>query len=92
MDDAQLQQALDDLPGWTFEDDRLVRTFTFGSFREAISFVVRLAFHAEAQNHHPTLTNTYNCVEVALTTHDAGDKVTEKDVALARDIQEFSWV
>ena len=63
-----------------------------GSFREAMSFMVRAAFEAEALNHHPEWTNVYDRVVVRLNTHDAGGKVTAKDVELAKRIQEISWV
>lgn len=87
-----LQEALAELDGWRFEADQLKKTFTFGDFREAVSFIVRMAFFAEAMNHHPDLHNVYNRVDVALTTHDAGDQVTETDLKLARAIEDFSWV
>ena len=53
-------------------NDALTKTFTFGSFREALSFMVRVGFEAEAMNHHPEWTNVYNCVFIRLSTHDAG--------------------
>lgn len=87
--DDQVRAALDALPGWTYEGNALVKTFTFGSFREAIGFIVRLAFEAEQRDHHPNLTNVYNRVEIALTTHDAGDRVTQKDVDLAQAIEQI---
>jgi 4a-hydroxytetrahydrobiopterin dehydratase len=88
----QIEPALRDLPGWAFAGDALAKTFTFGSFREAISFMVRVGFEAEAMNHHPDWTNAYNRVSVRLNTHDAGGKVTAQDVELARRIQAISWV
>ncbi len=87
-----IQSALEGLPEWAYGNERLVRTFTFSDFRAAISFIVRLSFYAEEMNHHPELTNVYNRVTVALTTHDAGDRVTDLDVKLARAIDSFSWV
>jgi 4a-hydroxytetrahydrobiopterin dehydratase len=81
-----LQRSLASLPGWSEEGDRLVRTFTFASFREAVAFIVRVAFEAEDLDHHPEVTNVYNRVTLALTTHDAGNRVTETDLALARKI------
>ena len=86
-----IRDALKQLPGWVHEDDRLKKTFELGDFREAISFIVRLAFHAEAMNHHPELRNVYNEVHIELTTHDAGNKVTQNDLDLAREIQHFAW-
>ncbi len=88
----RIAQELELLPGWVHEDDQLRKSFEFKDFRAAISFIVRLAFHAEEMNHHPNLTNVYNRVDIALTTHDAGDRVTEKDVELARAVEGFSWV
>lgn len=87
----EIRDALKQLPGWTHEDDRLKKTFELGDFREAISFIVRLAFHAEAMNHHPELRNVYNEVHIELTTHDDGNKVTQKDIDLATEIQHFAW-
>ncbi len=86
--DAGLQ-ALD---GWTFENDAISRTFVFSTFREAMSFMVRIAFEAEALDHHPELNNVYNRVRVSINTHDAGNKVTELDMELARRINHFSWI
>jgi len=84
--------ALETLAGWTFENDALAKSYTFGSFREAMSFMVRAGFEAEALDHHPEWTNVYNRVAIRLNTHDAGGKVTAKDVELAKRIQKISWV
>ena len=89
---AKISIALTKLPGWSRKRDALVKTFTFGSFREAMSFMVRAGFEAEALNHHPEWTNVYNRVVIRLTTHDAGDKVTARDVELAARLQKISWV
>jgi 4a-hydroxytetrahydrobiopterin dehydratase len=86
-----IDQALKGLDGWRFDEDRLLKTFEFGSFREAVSFIVRMAFEAEQRDHHPEIHNVYNRVDVSLATHDAGDRVTRKDVELAEAIESFSW-
>lgn len=91
LTDDEIENALADLSGWTYEDDQLKKSFEFSDFRAAISFIVRLAFYAEEMNHHPDLHNVYNEVDVALTTHDAGGKVTEMDVTLAKKIEDFAW-
>lgn len=89
----EIEQTLSDrLPGWTYAEDKLQKTFEFSNFREAISFIVRMSFIAEEMNHHPELENVYNTVSVALTTHDADGKVTETDVVLASKIEDFAWV
>jgi 4a-hydroxytetrahydrobiopterin dehydratase len=87
----QIGEALAGLPGWAFEQDALVRTFKFGSFREAMSFMVRVGFEAEEMNHHPDWTNVYNRVVIRLNTHDAGGKVTARDTELAGRVQKISW-
>ncbi|PQJ36220.1 4a-hydroxytetrahydrobiopterin dehydratase [Salinibacter sp. 10B] len=92
LSDAEIDEALDDLPGWTYEDDKLKKTFEFSDFRAAISFIMRLSFYAEEMMHHPELENVYNTVSIALTTHDAGGKVTDMDVELASQIEDFVWV
>ncbi len=89
---AKIRSALGALPGWAHKRNALVKTFTFGGFREAFSFMTRVAFEAEALDHHPDWTNVYQRVTVRLTTHSAGDKVTAGDVELARRIQRISWV
>ncbi|MDX1547347.1 MAG: 4a-hydroxytetrahydrobiopterin dehydratase [Rhodothermales bacterium] len=88
----EIDDALGSLPGWRLEDDQLKKTFELENFRAAVSFIVRLAFHAEELDHHPDLHNVYNTVDIALTTHDAGDRVTEMDVKLAHAIEDFTWV
>ncbi len=88
----EIEESLRGLPGWALADDSLEKTFEFGSFREAMSFMVRVAFEVEGMNHHPEWTNVYNRVRVRLNTHDAGGRVTAKDVELAGRIQRISWV
>jgi 4a-hydroxytetrahydrobiopterin dehydratase len=87
---GDVTKALAELTGWSFERDTLAKTFKFGSFREAWSFMTRAAFEAEELNHHPEWTNVYNQVVVRLNTHDAGNKVTAKDVELAKRMQKIS--
>jgi 4a-hydroxytetrahydrobiopterin dehydratase len=72
--------------GWQEENDALKKTFSFKDFSQAFAFMTRVALLAEQHNHHPTWTNTYNRVSIELTTHDAGNRVTEKDRALAEAI------
>ena len=88
----EITQACTRLPGWSVERAALAKTFKFGSFREAMSFIVRVSYEAEALNHHPEWSNVYNRVVVRLTTHDAGNKITAKDVELATRMQKISWV
>lgn len=71
---------------WKEQNNKLSRSFEFKNFSEAFAFMTRVAFLAEQHNHHPEWTNIYNRVEIYLSTHDAGGVVTDKDRALAADI------
>lgn len=92
LERPDVERALRELEGWRQEDGALAKTFEFGSFREAISFMVRVAFEAESLNHHPDWSNVYNRVVIHLRTHAAGRQVTRKDVELARAIERINWV
>lgn len=71
---------------WQETDNALYRKLTFNDFSEAFAFMTRVALVAEKLNHHPRWTNVWNTVEIWLSTHDAGNTVTEKDRRLARKI------
>jgi 4a-hydroxytetrahydrobiopterin dehydratase len=75
---------------WSTEKNKLTKTFTFKDFTEAFAFMTKVAIAAEKMNHHPTWTNTYNRVSFELSTHDAGDIVTEKDRKLAEEIDKLA--
>lgn len=87
LSEDKITEALSNLDGWSHEDDKLKKEFSFDNFRDAIAFINRIAFEAEEQVHHPELFNVYNSVSIALSTHDAGGKVTEKDLKLAKTIE-----
>lgn len=71
---------------WIEENNALQRSFRFKDFSEAFAFMTRVAFLAEKLDHHPNWSNVYNTVNITLTTHDAGNTVTEKDRILAAQI------
>lgn len=71
---------------WKKTDSTLYRSFKFKDFSEAFAFMTRVALLAEKHNHHPKWTNQWNTVEIWLSTHDKGNKVTEKDESLAAEI------
>lgn len=71
---------------WTQSNDKLEREFKFDDFIQAWSFMSAVAITAEKQSHHPEWSNVYNTVNITLTTHDAGNKITEKDRKLADSI------
>jgi 4a-hydroxytetrahydrobiopterin dehydratase len=71
---------------WTETANKLSREFIFKDFSEAFAFMTRVALAAEKANHHPTWHNVYNKVNIELSTHDAGNTVTDKDHKLAKAI------
>lgn len=71
------------------KDNALQAEFKFKDFRQAFAFMTEVAFAAEAANHHPEWSNVYNTVAVKLTTHDAGNTVTQKDHDLASAISKI---
>ena len=71
---------------WTEANNKLSATFKFDNFIQAFAFMTEVAFHAEQQGHHPEWSNVYNTVEIHLSTHDAGNIVTDKDHELATAI------
>jgi 4a-hydroxytetrahydrobiopterin dehydratase len=71
---------------WQETNNSLYRKFEFKDFSEAFAFMTRVALIAEKMDHHPKWTNVWNTVEMWLSTHDAGDVVTDKDKKLAEKI------
>jgi 4a-hydroxytetrahydrobiopterin dehydratase len=74
---------------WEERDKKLYKAVIFKNFQEAFTFIVRIAFLAEKNDHHPKWTNEWNKVEIWLCTHDAGDIVTEKDRSMAKEIDKI---
>ncbi|MFM7068140.1 MAG: 4a-hydroxytetrahydrobiopterin dehydratase [Actinomycetes bacterium] len=87
----ELQAALGELADWAFLDDRLHAAFTFDDFAAAFAFMTAVAAEAEALDHHPDWSNSWNRVVVDLVTHDVGG-VTSLDVELARRISVLAAV
>jgi|AntRauTorcE11897_2_1112592.scaffolds.fasta_scaffold08200_2 4a-hydroxytetrahydrobiopterin dehydratase len=90
LKEDEIKESLKSLNGWKHENDKLKKEYSFDDFREAMTFITRISFEAEDQVHHPEIFNVYNTVNIALTSHDAGDKVTNKDVKLAKTIETIS--
>jgi len=84
LDSHTIEQQLSQLQDWQLTQDRtaIEKKYSFRDFAAAFSFMTRVAFIAEKMNHHPNWTNSYNCVDVCLSTHDAGG-LTRLDFGLA---------
>ncbi|MFZ1677192.1 MAG: 4a-hydroxytetrahydrobiopterin dehydratase [Saprospiraceae bacterium] len=74
---------------WNEINNKLIAEFTFEDFVQAWAFMTEVAMLAERKNHHPEWTNVWNKVSISLSTHDAGDTVTEKDRKLADGISKI---
>ena len=85
LSDAEMASLATTLPDWSVAGGQLCRSFRFADFSAAWAFMSRVALLAEQQDHHPNWSNTYDRVDVALTTHDAGG-LTERDLRLAQSI------
>ena len=89
LNEQQIETALKTLLGWKLEEGSIGKSFTFSNFKEAFAFMTRVAFEAEAQNHHPNWENVYNSVTIRLNTHDVGG-ITMNDIALAETIEQIT--
>ena len=74
---------------WKEENNKLRKSFEFKDFSAAFGFMTRVALIAEKMDHHPTWTNTWNRVDIELSTHDAGNTVTDLDRKLSAAIDKL---
>ena len=89
LSDAEVQQALQKLPGWKKNGKAIERNFQFANFVQAMDFVNQIAEAAEAVNHHPDIHISYNKVTLALVSHDSGG-ITQRDIRMAGKINELA--
>ena len=83
LSEEDINEKLQDLPGWSISNGKLHKEFAFETFNQAFGFMTRAAMEIEKMNHHPEWFNVYNRLTVELTTHDAGG-ITQNDINLAR--------
>ena len=89
LTDAQIQENLAQVDGWTIENGKLHKEFQFDNFITAFGFMAQLALVAESLNHHPEWFNVYNRVTIDLTTHDAGG-ISDLDFQWAKQADAIS--
>ena len=88
LTDSEIEENLAGLRDWTVASDKLARKYTFKNFAEALEFINKIGALAEAADHHPDILFGWGYAEIFITTHDAGG-ITERDFALAREINEI---
>jgi 4a-hydroxytetrahydrobiopterin dehydratase len=84
----ELAEGVRSLSGWSVEDGKLVKPYTFPDFVSAVGFVDRLTAVAEAHNHHPDLFVGWGKVTVQLSSHDVGG-ITARDLRLAAALDQL---
>ncbi len=90
LSQEEVQKRLSSLPDWQLSsDNKLHREFRFADFQSAFCFMTRVAFVAEAMNHHPEWYNVYNVVHVDLCSHDV-QGISTRDFVLAERMQELA--
>lgn len=90
LTEAALADLVRELPEWSVTPDALLRQYRFRGFTEAMTFMTQAAVCIEALDHHPDWSNAYDRVTVRLTTHAAGNRVTGRDVELARILERIA--
>ncbi|WBL23914.1 MULTISPECIES: 4a-hydroxytetrahydrobiopterin dehydratase [unclassified Zunongwangia] len=88
LTEDQIHKKLESLQGWTYAKDAIHTSFQFEDFKDAFTVMTRIAFEAEALQHHPNWANSFNELEISLSTHDAGG-VTAKDFEMAKAIEDI---
>jgi 4a-hydroxytetrahydrobiopterin dehydratase len=83
----KIAEELTSLPGWNYQDNKIAKQFEFADFMDSLHFVNRLAPYCESMDHHPDVHIFYNKVLFELQRFDVGGKVTDKDIAVAREIE-----
>jgi 4a-hydroxytetrahydrobiopterin dehydratase len=82
-----IEDALNGLPGWRIVDGKLYKQFKFGSFAQALGWMVAVGVYADKMDHHPEWSNVYSRVTVSLVTHDLGNAISHLDVELAQKME-----
>ena len=88
LTDNEIDYNLTSLKGWKLDDGRITKKFELKNFKEVMAAMVKIGEVAEEMNHHPDWFNSYNKLNIKLSTHDAGG-ITMKDFELASSIEEI---
>lgn len=91
LSQAEIEEQLKNLSGWSIVNEKLHKEFKFESFNQAFGFMTRAAMEIEKMNHHPEWFNVYNRITIELTTHDAGG-ITKNDINLAKILNSLAQI
>ncbi|HRQ37057.1 MAG TPA: 4a-hydroxytetrahydrobiopterin dehydratase [Chloroflexota bacterium] len=87
LEQAELDEALQTLPGWQMQDGKLHKEYRFATFSQAMGWMMSAAIEADKMDHHPEWGNVYNRVTVDLVTHSLGNQISNLDIELARKME-----
>lgn len=87
--EAEIQQHLSSVPGWTLANGKLHRALEFPDFVAAFGFMAKVALIAESMNHHPEWFNVWNKVVIDLNTHSV-QGISNLDFQLAAKINRIA--
>ena len=90
LSQKEIEDHLAELPGWSPDGDRIARSYRLASHFAATAMVVHIAQVQEELDHHSDLTLGYHTVSLSVHTHSAGGAVTEKDLELARRVEDLA--
>jgi 4a-hydroxytetrahydrobiopterin dehydratase len=91
LTDSQIDHALQSLAGWTRDGDLLVKTYALPSYMAGLAFASAVGTVCEGMDHHPDMYIGYKKVRISFSTHDAGSKITQKDVDAASAIESLGY-
>ena len=91
LTESEISARLGDLDGWQRDGERLVKQFSFDSYLAGVAFASAVGVLCEGANHHPDMSIGWRRVEVSFTTHDAGNRLSEKDFAAAAAIDALGY-
>jgi len=84
---AEITLRLESFPGWKYESNKIVKTFEFASFTDAVQFISNLVIFCNSLDHHPDINISYKKVRFELTRFSVGDKITARDFTVAQRIE-----
>ena len=84
---ADIISRLELLPGWKHKSNKIVKTFEFASFTDAVQFISQLVVFCNSLDHHPDINISYKKVRFELTRFSVGDKITARDFTVAQRIE-----
>lgn len=91
LSQSELGESLKSLPGWSLDGDMITKTYKFNNYLSGVAFAGAVGTLAEAHTHHPDMMIGWRKVTVSFTTHDAGSKITQKDIDIARAIEALGY-